>query len=671
MRSFVAWGTAACLLVAGCGGGGSGSSSGGGNPPANSAPTFLITTFAATEDQDLSATVTASDANGDAITFAANGNPTRGTVTFAANGTFTYHPAANFSGTDAFGVSANDGRGGVTNSTVTLNVAPVNDAPQAADDRVQLAFASTLTVPVLANDVDPDGETLAVTILEPPLVGAASVGINGVSISGLPAGFRGLLRFRYEVRDATALASTAYALVFVDTAPFRAVVPMASGSRVGIGISNFVGEPRLLNAADPAGTIVDSYVPSANGNVVVYHRFDPALAVQRDQLCTVSTTAGAVPACYQIPDELRLHELPPNNDSYVYKVSPNGRWVAVVLTRADLSVAPSLYLIDTTNPTVATQVTPVAGAPHAILPTFSGDSTQLYFIASEFITINGQGVYRVQPGSTAAPMRMSAAPGVTTRVDGLSVSRDQSKLVFQRRGLDPGVYLVATAAPGVEHRLSQPIDLTFDDLQSAAGYPLPADPDLTAVAYVVWRNDGTKHLWHAPVSTAGPAAQSLGWLDPGTMLVMSPQMRPDGRAMLVAYGPTFPSLSVFEYSPEWSGGRAVAAGFSAFYDSTGSDLIPVLNLVPSGFNYIALAAVATRNSSVAPVALGTAGLQQLGAGGPGVTTGSFILVETEIGGSSGVYFRLANPTAPAAILPITTIPPGATGGLLVASIVAG
>ena len=666
-------GAVACALLSACGGGGgggSGSSSGG--SPSNTAPTFLVTTFAGTEDVDLASTVTATDANGDSLTFTSTSNPAHGTLALAATGSFTYRPTANFSGADSFGVSVNDGHGGITSATVSVNVAGVNDAPHATDDQVQLPYGATLNVPVLANDVDADGEALTITLLEPPQLGFASVAGNNVSITGLPAGFRGLLRFRYEVRDAAATTSNAYAVVFVDTASFRAVLPVVSGGRVGIGISNFIGEPRMLTGADPASTTIDSFLASPDGAVVAYHRFDPALAVSRDQICMTGTAPASVSGCYQIPDDLRLHQLPPNNDHYVYVLSPNGRWLAAVLTRADSTVVPSLYLIDTTRPTVATPVTMPAGAPHAALPMFSSDSTQLYFIASDDLSTTGLDVYRMQPGSVAAPVRMSSPP-IASRVDGLTLSRDGSRLVFQRLGFDPGVFLVATNAPGVEHRLSQPIDLSSDNLQVAFGYPVPADPDLTAVAYVVRRTNGPQYLWRAPVVMSGPAAQVIGWIDPGMVVTQWPLMRPDGRAMLVAFGPNFTSLVVQEYSLDWTGGHVVANGIVASYDAFGGDLIHVMNLVPNGFNFAGQGLVATRNGLAAPVPIGTPGMQPLTSSDVRNSTGTYVLGETEIGPSSGVYFRLANLSAPAMLLPLsaTPIPAGTSLGVLRAAIVGG
>ena len=76
--------------------------------------------------------------------------PARGTLSFNADGSFTYTPAANFSGTDAFTYRLRDGIGVTNTATVTLNVANVNDAPVAANDAYTTAEDTTLTVTAAA-----------------------------------------------------------------------------------------------------------------------------------------------------------------------------------------------------------------------------------------------------------------------------------------------------------------------------------------------------------------------------------------------------------------------------------------------------------------------------------------------------------------------------------------
>ncbi|MCZ7627455.1 MAG: Ig-like domain-containing protein [Candidatus Methylomirabilis sp.] len=55
--------------------------------------------------------------------------PSHGTLTLRANGSFTYTPAADYSGSDSFTYAATDSHGEADNATVTLNVYPVPAAP--------------------------------------------------------------------------------------------------------------------------------------------------------------------------------------------------------------------------------------------------------------------------------------------------------------------------------------------------------------------------------------------------------------------------------------------------------------------------------------------------------------------------------------------------------------
>ena len=62
------------------------------------------------------------DADGDTLTATSASQPVNGTVTLAANGSFTYTPEAGFSGTDTFTYTANDGTVASAATTVTITV---------------------------------------------------------------------------------------------------------------------------------------------------------------------------------------------------------------------------------------------------------------------------------------------------------------------------------------------------------------------------------------------------------------------------------------------------------------------------------------------------------------------------------------------------------------------
>ncbi|MFN4265916.1 MAG: VCBS domain-containing protein, partial [Aquabacterium sp.] len=79
------------------------------------------------EDQPVSGKVTATDADGDTLTFGKGSDPAHGSVTVNPDGTWTYAPAPNYNGSDSFTVVVSDGKGGSTAVTVVIGVAPQPD----------------------------------------------------------------------------------------------------------------------------------------------------------------------------------------------------------------------------------------------------------------------------------------------------------------------------------------------------------------------------------------------------------------------------------------------------------------------------------------------------------------------------------------------------------------
>ncbi len=70
-----------------------------------------------------------SDIDADALTAVLVAGPSHGTVTLNADGSFTYHPAANYNGPDSFTYMANDGTLNSNVATVNITVNAVNDPP--------------------------------------------------------------------------------------------------------------------------------------------------------------------------------------------------------------------------------------------------------------------------------------------------------------------------------------------------------------------------------------------------------------------------------------------------------------------------------------------------------------------------------------------------------------
>lgn len=145
------------------------------DPPTVSAATQTVTTD---EDVAKAVTVSATDPDGDPLTYSVTTNPAKGAVTGGTNGAFTYTPNANANGTDSFVVTVSDGKGGTVTQTVNVTINPVNDAPTAAatqavstDEDVAKAFT------VAGTDVD--GDPLTYTVSTQPGKGTVTGGAGG------------------------------------------------------------------------------------------------------------------------------------------------------------------------------------------------------------------------------------------------------------------------------------------------------------------------------------------------------------------------------------------------------------------------------------------------------------------------------------------------------------
>ncbi|MFC7501272.1 Ig-like domain-containing protein, partial [Nocardioides sp. GCM10030258] len=90
-------------------------------------------------------------------------------VTYDPNGAFDALGAGE-TATDTFEYTVSDGQGGTDTATVTITVTGVetpNAAPVAGDDEQSLAEDSAgVTVDVLANDTDADGDVLSVSAID-------------------------------------------------------------------------------------------------------------------------------------------------------------------------------------------------------------------------------------------------------------------------------------------------------------------------------------------------------------------------------------------------------------------------------------------------------------------------------------------------------------------------
>src|SRR5207248_1452525 len=128
----------------------------------NDAPIVANDSYTMNEDTPLTVAapgVLGNDTDVDSATLTAVlvAGPAHGVLSGAAPA-LTYTPAANYNGSDSFTFKANDGSLDSNIATVTIAVAPVNDAPVANSDTATTAEDTAVTIAVLTNDTDVDGD---------------------------------------------------------------------------------------------------------------------------------------------------------------------------------------------------------------------------------------------------------------------------------------------------------------------------------------------------------------------------------------------------------------------------------------------------------------------------------------------------------------------------------
>jgi hypothetical protein len=156
---------------------------------------------ATTLDEDTSADVTlrATDADGDALTYSIVTPPAHGTLSGTVPN-LVYTPAPNYNGSDQLTFQASDGQLASNAAAVTFTVRPVNDPPVARNDAAATKRNTAVTIAVLANDSDADGDALTIVSATAPKNGTAAIAGSGIRYTP-KSGFTGTDSFSYTISD--------------------------------------------------------------------------------------------------------------------------------------------------------------------------------------------------------------------------------------------------------------------------------------------------------------------------------------------------------------------------------------------------------------------------------------------------------------------------------------
>ncbi|HWT14552.1 MAG TPA: Ig-like domain-containing protein [Patescibacteria group bacterium] len=204
-----------------------------------------------------------SDPDGNPLTVTAVTQPAHGTASFSAGGV-SYTPAAGYVGSDSFTYTISDGADGT--ATATVNISVVDRAPIANADSASTRIETPVTIDVLGNDSDPDGDAISVTAVGTPAHGMAAIS-GGAVVYTPAAGFVGSDSFSYTLTDANGSTATGTVTVSVE-----------AGNRAPVAVDDYAETINLAwilinalaNDSDPDGDAISvvSFTQPANGTVV-------------------------------------------------------------------------------------------------------------------------------------------------------------------------------------------------------------------------------------------------------------------------------------------------------------------------------------------------------------------------------------------------------------------
>ncbi|HCE1967165.1 TPA: tandem-95 repeat protein, partial [Vibrio parahaemolyticus] len=204
------------------------------------------------------------------VSLDAENGPKNGTVIVNNDGTVTYTPDDNYVGKDTFTYIVTSG--GVSESTtVEVNVTPVNDAPVAKDDIATTQEDTAVTIDVLPNDTDIDGDTLRIDSASVPSDQGTVEIVDGKLVFTPAENFNGDAEITYTVTDGelTDEAKVSVTVNPVNDAPTIKVDAVESITENAVSTDTVVATLTVRDTDTPEDRLTVSLENNSNGYFVL------------------------------------------------------------------------------------------------------------------------------------------------------------------------------------------------------------------------------------------------------------------------------------------------------------------------------------------------------------------------------------------------------------------
>ncbi len=210
------------------------------------------------------------EGDGKVVSLDTNNGPANGTVSVNPDGSVTYTPNDNYQGTDSFTYIVTSG--GVSESTtVSVDVTPVNDAPVAKDDIATTQEDTVVTIDVLPNDTDVDGDKLSVESASVPKEQGTVEVVNGKLVFTPAENFNGDAEITYTVTDGqlTDEAKVTVTVNPVNDAPTIKVDAVESITEDAVSTDTVVATLTVRDTDTPEDQLTVSLENNSNGYFVL------------------------------------------------------------------------------------------------------------------------------------------------------------------------------------------------------------------------------------------------------------------------------------------------------------------------------------------------------------------------------------------------------------------
>ncbi|MCX8855107.1 tandem-95 repeat protein, partial [Vibrio parahaemolyticus] len=210
------------------------------------------------------------EGDGKVVSLDTNNGPANGTVSVNPDGSMTYTPNDNYQGTDSFTYIVTSG--GVSESTtVSVDVTPVNDAPVAKDDTAITDEDTPVTIDVLPNDNDIDGDKLSIQSASVPEAQGKVEIVDGKLVFTPAENFNGDAEITYTVTDGqlTDEAKVTVTVNPVNDAPTIKVDAVESITEDAVSTDTVVATLTVRDTDTPEDQLTVSLENNSNGYFVL------------------------------------------------------------------------------------------------------------------------------------------------------------------------------------------------------------------------------------------------------------------------------------------------------------------------------------------------------------------------------------------------------------------